>query len=381
MIPRELIYEDRKDINDFGIHDESSLNSLIYKWLHGRKEIQPGNNGFKERKLKVFNDAYYVCTMILSIPRCDDCLYYYKKDLTLPSIVLPMVYCYISKFSEKSLTLCTLQTSLETYASEDSVMQKNLDDIKRDTEKWNDPFPISEFNLRNLTPELLASLDWSGITVGFKREKIEIVVRNFAKNENEQKMIGEAIENAARLDEDDFYNPKPCPDDYVDDSPDNNWDSSSEDDGFWTPDYSEAYSLCEQLKQGDVFIGKKREGFVKDESISIAQLKEQIKVLEAEKNQLNETIETLNANLGEIDFAAKIGLELIVELMKKDGANFEKHGNKTVCSKALRMMTGRSQSLCKSIHSEPLSKTNPQHKTKIKELNDLLEKLGMETRL
>ena len=376
-IPRELIYAERKDINEFGIRDVSSLNCLIYKWLHTRREISPGKSGFRERKLKVFNDAYYVCTVIQSLPQCDDWLSYYKKDIILPSIVLPMVYCYISKIRDDSLTLCTLRMSIETDASEDSVMQKNLDDIKRVTEEWDAPFPASEFILRKLTPEILSTLDWKSITDYFKQDIIKKVVRNFAKDENEQKMIGEAIENAARLAEDEFYNPKPCPEDY----PDDNWDFSNEDVGFWTPDYSEAYSLCEQLKQGDMFMGRKRKSIAKDESMSIAQLKEQIKVLEDEKNQLNETIETLNTNLGEIDFASKIGLELIVELMKKDGANLDKHGNKVVCTKALMMMTGRSQSSCKSIYSEPLSKTNPLLKTKIEELNELLEQLGMKTRL
>jgi hypothetical protein len=110
--------------------------------------------------------------------------------------------------------------SIETDASEDSVMQKNLDDIKRVTEEWDAPFPASEFILRKLTPEILSTLDWKSITDYFKQDIIKKVVRNFAKDENEQKMIGEAIENAARLAEDEFYNPKPCPEDY----PDDNWD-------------------------------------------------------------------------------------------------------------------------------------------------------------
>lgn len=376
-IPRALIYAEKENIDEFGIQDESSLNHLIYKWIHSRKEIFPGNAGFGNRKLEVFNDAYYICTVIQSVPKPEDWLSYYKRELKLPSIVLPMVYCYISKFKDKTLALSTLLMSIETYASEDSVTHMNLKDIIQYTTGWNESFPTSVFNLRNLTPDMLSTLDWEKITEGFKKDKIELIVRNFAKSEDEQKMLGEAIENAAHKAEDEFYSPSPSPEDF----PDDDWDSPSNDDGFGTPDYSEAYSICGQLKQGDVFLGKKRKSLADDDYMAIAQLKERIKVLEEEKKQLNETIEALNTNMGNIDVAAKVGLELIVKLMINDGANLEMYGNKVVCTKALMMMTGRSESSCKSIHSDGLRRTNPQHRTKIQELNRLLEQLGMETRL
>ena len=74
-------------------------------------------------------------------------------------------------------------------------------------------------------------------------------------------------------------------------------------------------------------------------------------------------------------------LTLIMKLIKNDVDYFEKSKNKTIAAKALKMMTGRSESACKQIFSVPLSPTYSGHKKKITELNSYLETLGMKTRL
>ena len=89
----------------------------------------------------------------------------------------------------------------------------------------------------------------------------------------------------------------------------------------------------------------------------------------------------MNTPLDAIEADSKVGLTEILKLMAQDGANFDKHNNKTIAVKALKMMTGRSESACKQIFSSPLSPTYPQHKKKIEELNGYLETLGMGTLL
>ena len=120
----------------------------------------------------------------------------------------------------------------------------------------------------------------------------------------------------------------------------------------------------------------------------IAALEARIKELEAENERLSKENEELkeikmimDTPLDAIEADSKVGLTEILKLMVKDGANFEKSNNKTIGAKALKMMTGRSESACKQIFSSPLSPTYPQHKKKIAELNDYLKTLGMKTLL
>lgn len=121
-------------------------------------------------------------------------------------------------------------------------------------------------------------------------------------------------------------------------------------------------------------------------SETITALEQRIKELEAENETLRKENEELkeiksimDTPLDGIEANSKVGLTVILKLMKNDGADFEKSKNKTNAAKALKMMTGRSESACKQIFSDPLSHTF--HKRKINEMNGYLSALGMKTRL
>ena len=118
-----------------------------------------------------------------------------------------------------------------------------------------------------------------------------------------------------------------------------------------------------------------------DKDKIIKRLKTHKKKLESIVENQKSTIELLKADLDPFEADSKVGLTEILKLMENDGANLNKSGNKKVAAEALKMMTGRSESACKAIFSDPLSPTYPKHKEKISELNALLKKLGMKTLL
>ena len=111
----------------------------------------------------------------------------------------------------------------------------------------------------------------------------------------------------------------------------------------------------------------------------IKELESEIETLRKENEELKEIKSMMDTPLDDIEADSKVGLTVILKLMEKDGANFEKSKNKTTAMKALKMMTGRSESACKQIFSVPLSLAY--HKRKINEMNDYLNALGMETQL
>lgn len=128
--------------------------------------------------------------------------------------------------------------------------------------------------------------------------------------------------------------------------------------------------------------------FTSDNTNPATALEQRIKELEEENEQLKEKVkeleeskQLLDTSLDGVEADSKVGLTEILKLMENDGANFDKHNNKTIAAKALKMMTGRSESACKQIFSSPLSPTYSGHKKKISELNGYLEALGMKTLL
>ena len=66
MLPRYLIYTDRTDIQSF--IDESSLNKELYEWMCSLREGARGRAALKRDPLDLFNQAYYICTLSLSLP-------------------------------------------------------------------------------------------------------------------------------------------------------------------------------------------------------------------------------------------------------------------------------------------------------------------------
>lgn len=130
------------------------------------------------------------------------------------------------------------------------------------------------------------------------------------------------------------------------------------------------------------------EEHIKELEAEIEKMKSENKELKAENERLSKENEELkeikkimDTPLDGIEAYSKVGLTEILKLMENDGANLKKSNNKTIAAKALKMMTGRSESACKQIFSSPLSTTYSGHKNKISELNDYLQALGMKTLL
>ena len=62
-VPRSLIYKDRDDLKDFGVLTPDTMNYLLF--LHLKQQALMGVSGAREIALSCYNNAYYVCTLIL----------------------------------------------------------------------------------------------------------------------------------------------------------------------------------------------------------------------------------------------------------------------------------------------------------------------------
>ena len=64
VFPRELIYKEKDSLKDFGVNNEMTIEHRFYEGLLKRPSIK---DCFQKREtiLRIFNNAYYLCTLIL----------------------------------------------------------------------------------------------------------------------------------------------------------------------------------------------------------------------------------------------------------------------------------------------------------------------------
>ena len=62
-VSRELIYKERNDLKEFGVQTPDSMNYLLLMRL--KQQALMGASGAREIALRCYNNAYYVCTLIL----------------------------------------------------------------------------------------------------------------------------------------------------------------------------------------------------------------------------------------------------------------------------------------------------------------------------
>ena len=62
-ITRSLIYKDRNDLKDFGVQTPDTMNYLLFMYL--KQQALMGVPGARDVALRCYNNAYYICTIIL----------------------------------------------------------------------------------------------------------------------------------------------------------------------------------------------------------------------------------------------------------------------------------------------------------------------------
>jgi len=235
-VPRELVYEEKKCIDEFGINDDTSLNHLIYEeWLLNLADLEPFKSGLSKRRLQVFNDAYYICTLILMHPTNEEFTSYAYQRCNLPSVVFPLVYFYISNVKDRGYSNSALLKNIEAGLKSEGN-DSNLRNLIKCTEIIKFSISSLQFAQRKLTPELLANIPWYQATGKFAKKDILKLMQYIPKDRTEWDLMLDAIKNAIKEHEWEYNQNL----DYVDDN------------GQWCQDspldMSPTINYCEELK-------------------------------------------------------------------------------------------------------------------------------------
>lgn len=198
IIPRKLIYEEKKSLDEFGINDGTSINHLIYEeWLRDLAELEPFKSGLLKRRLKVFNDAYYICTLILMHPTNEEFAHYAYQRCSLPSVVFPLVHYYISNVKDRGYSNSALLKDIEAGLKSEGK-DSNLSKLMKCTEKNKVNISSSQFVQRKLTPGLLADIPWYTVTGKYEKEDILKLMKDIPKDKPEWDLMLDAIIHAAK---------------------------------------------------------------------------------------------------------------------------------------------------------------------------------------
>ena len=198
ILSKELIYEEKPSREDFGINDEGALNNRIYnEWFLSRKELDPEDCYYYSKITKVFNDAYFFCTLVLMHPEKEINLNYFKGKISFPSLVYPLAHFYLSLLKKPKRNTKRLLTMIQNIIDKNPDIQENYDAIiklKQDKMEIKSP----DFTPRKLTPDFLSTIEWNRITKGYNPEEIKRTIHYIAKDEVEKEMMAEAILAAAK---------------------------------------------------------------------------------------------------------------------------------------------------------------------------------------
>ncbi len=158
----------------------------------------PGRQLFSKRITDTLNDVHFVFTIMLRYPFIRDGLNYFKSNVSFPSVVMPMVYIYLSKVTNRALKIGRYMTMIETEAKGDPKWKQNLDDIKVLEDNYQFSIEPSFFPRREIDSVLLSNINWWEGTNHYDKKWIKNLLIYIPKNKDECCLIADAIKDAAK---------------------------------------------------------------------------------------------------------------------------------------------------------------------------------------
>ena len=384
-VPRSLIYRDRRSLEEFGVYDEGNIMFPLADAMLHMAIIRHSDS--ENRALWCMNTAFYICTMILleKDPRWRISNY---ETIAIPS----WNYCQLEF---KSLTLSLVVLLLAFLKNPLRNAHPYGDKVRKDFLAWLKKsfmydelefkvttgshiryiIPNSTFSPRYIDKEAVhdalavESFNWVQFVNYFEERSVRDIVKAFGSTEEEKHNVVDLLRQASHGFYTAGYNDYPEKVDKLLDDIDD--------------EISRKYNPEATHIESETGISEKDKNDVDLTAYEtrIMELEAENERLSKENEELKEIKKIMDTPLDGIEADSKVGLTEILKLMENDGADFIKHNNKTIAAKALKMMTGRSESACKQIFSSPLSPTYSGHKNKISELNGYLQALGMKTLL
>lgn len=425
-VPRELIYKERGDLKDFGVQKAETMNYLLFIVL--KQQALMSASGAREMALRCFNNAYYVCTLILL--EAND-----FPELRISDYVDAILEIEKSKKNIDEVCLASMAMACLLLAKYDS------NKYGKDSDVWNAinyrcthyqwynssattifhammlldysvslPLSHTEFEPRYIV-DAVGDVNVNALTLGYKYvcEKLESIQNKQVAILASHIIIGRLNNELCEIYKDSGYNPETKKFEYEDDfihNPETKERILLKIEflnevmdyfivHFPTKDkfnYDKKSIKTQQLLKADVSSAEISE--LKTEVNNLqsqltnvsninGQYENRIKELEAEINNLNKELKEANTIPDNVTAQQRVRMELARKLMDAAGINKDVlaiWGNKDKAGTVMGTMLDIVPSTCKTYLSDP-SINHEHHKETVDKINPLLEALGLKFKL
>ena len=393
QVPRALIYEDRRSLEDFDAYKEGSITQPFLDEL-----LKFGSDSYpniEENALWCLNNAFYICTMMLLEKDPRSRIYQYKKVATREyikdrfisdkywSAVLSMVILLLqrletplTRFQDEArqnlLGLIDKNTNndcVKTFNCFSKRLKEDTSTPKKIPNSMFAPRVIDKFAIKDVLSE--KDFCWVKFTNYLDERYIHDIVKAFGTTKEEKHNVVEMIRQASHS----FYLTGGTNDriDEVDRIL-NDIDNEIE------------FQFNLEGKKVSKETSKTNNG----KQVDIKPYEDRIKKLEEENERLNELTKNLQKQLNDtntipesITAQQRVRMELARLLMEKAGIDktiLDKWGNKDKAGSIMSIILDIPPTTCKTYLSDPTINKG-YHKETILSINTLLEALELDFRL
>ena len=400
-VPRELIYRERRSLEEFGAYEENNITRpFLDELLKFGSDRYPN---IEENALWCMNNAFYICTMILLEKDPRPRIYQYKNIATPEnindrfisdkywSVVLSMVFLLLERIGGK-LTRYQDEARhrLLTLIAKDvnsvcTTMFNSLSKRIKDDTAIPKVIPCSMFAPRIIDKEAVSDallekkFNWPKFTNYWEERSLRDIVMTLGNTEEEKNnVINVLLETANGFYYTKGYNPNieevkkklNC----IGEEIRSHFNSEIEDE-----QNDQCTKIGDKSEDGNNFGNTNADN---------GQQKKIIKDLERQLKESQATIEDLTQPVEELNAEQKVRMAFALQLLKAAGLTDEvlkKHGNKAKAASIMSLLLniisnnsrGNKAQICQTFISDPRYYPRDDNKDTLKRLNSLCSDLGI----
>lgn len=192
-VPRKLIYRDRNSLEEFVADEPYSINWELARLMRQYLFLRKKRNDYRDILLTIFNEAYYLTTMLLMDDNVLDNYYVYDSSIlshspyrgelatTIRRMVMALCYIYLETPTAEKPMMAIIRHYLRDSAKEFAYLDSEVSHRKHPSAK--------EFAPVKMTEELLETIDWEKQTDGFKSDRMKELLDYLGETKKEKRLL------------------------------------------------------------------------------------------------------------------------------------------------------------------------------------------------
>ena len=199
-IPRELICFTHRSLDHYDVDDRKYANFYFFEQMLKMDILSPQYKETESQILAIFNDAYFILTLVFLEKRPILRLGYYREiariwpgrgvSLEREVIVLSLVFEILGLIKQDlPHSVLSFKEELKRFLSAKKDYVDYFFSIKEDVYRYS----ITLFYPKKITKEVVNKIDWEDLTDNFDLETIQDIVDTLGRDNKEKLIIVEGI--------------------------------------------------------------------------------------------------------------------------------------------------------------------------------------------